>query len=194
MMKMDCLSTKTEWRDIPGYEGIYQASTTGFIRTVDGKITVQRDGTVLRWKSRILKGRGDCYKTGSRVNLWKDGNHQDFLVARLVALTFLGTPPDGYTVNHIDGNRLNNNVINLEWLSNGDNIRHGFKTGLYANLQNPVLLKNADSSHSFPSKAEASRFLGRKNGYVSNCLKLGRPARAVNGILYEIVECAGDCP
>jgi hypothetical protein len=126
------------------------------------------------------------------VNLWNDGIHKDFLVARLVAVTFLGVTPDGYTVNHIDGNRLNNAVSNLEWLSNGDNIRHVFQTGLYAKIQNPVILCNANGVHSFPSKAEASRFLGRTNGYVSNCVKKGRRIQGSNGEIFDIVESIGD--
>lgn len=158
------------WKDIPGYEGIYQASTLGNIRTVEGKTTCNKRYSKRVWKSRILKGRGNNPNTGKRVNLYKDGKAKEFLVARLVALTFFGNPPEGFTVNHKDGNRMNNNVENLEWLSLADNIRHGFSTGLY-HTQKPVTLKKGCQVLEFGSMAQCDSFLGRSAGYTSNTLK-----------------------
>jgi hypothetical protein len=157
------------WKDIPQYEGIYQASSHGNIRTCEGKITSNKRYGTRRWKSRILKGRGDNYTTGKRVSLWKDGQRKEWIVARLVAITFLGNPPEGFTVNHKDGNRLNNNIDNLEWLSRGDNIRHGFATGLY-HCQKAVLLVRDGQQFEFRSMAECDAFLGRHKGYTSNIL------------------------
>ena len=125
------------WKDIPNYEGIYQASTFGNIRTVDNKVTYSAKHGERHWKSRILKGRGNNVITGKRVNLWKDKKGKDWLVARLIAMTFLGEPKERMTVKHIDGNRMNNKIENLEWLSLADNIRHGFNTGLYK-TQKPI--------------------------------------------------------
>lgn len=157
------------WKDIPGYEGIYQASTLGNIRTVEGKTTSNKRCATRHWKSRILKGRGDHYSTGKRVSLWKDGEVKDALVARVVASTFLGVPPEGFTVNHIDGNRLNNHIDNLEWLSLADNIRHGFATGLYPTKK--VILQKEDNLLEFVSMSECDKFLRRSKGYTSNSLK-----------------------
>lgn len=159
------------WKDIPGYEGLYQASDQGNIRTAAGKTTSNKRYSVRRWKSRILKGRGDNHITGKRVSLWKDGNPKDWLVARLVAITFLGSPPDGFTVNHKDGNRMNNTIDNLEWLSLADNIRHGFATGLYP-TKAVVLSRNGETLE-FTSMAKCDRFLRRYNGYTSDNLKRG---------------------
>lgn len=175
------------WKDIPGYEGIYQASNYGQIRSTPGKITSNKRHGVRRWKSRTLKGRGDFAVTGRRVSLWKDGKAKDWLVARLVATAFLGEPQDGYTVNHKDGNRLNNNIDNLEWLSVGDNIRHGFDTGLYHN-QNQVILTDGETTYQFRSMAEASRFLGRAHGYISGCRKNNRMATSEDGKVFAFVE------
>lgn len=176
-----------EWRDIPEYEGLYQASNEGRIRTVEGKTTSNSRFKERRWKSRIMKGRGDNYLTGKRVSLWKDGKCKEFLVARLVALTFLGASPEGYTVNHKDGNRLNNAVNNLEWLSLADNIRHGFQTGLYAASQRKVVLTDACGiTFEFPSMREASSFLGRSHGYVSDCVSRRKCAVSVDGTPYNI--------
>lgn len=174
-----------EWKDIPGYEGLYQASTGGEIRTVEGKITSNRRYGVRRWKGRVMKGRGDRYATGRRVGLWKDGRKSDFLVARLVAMTFYGVPPEGYTVNHKDGNRMNNNVENLEWVTLGDNIRHAFAIGLHTCARGVELCGDAEV-HKFRSMGDADRFLGRCVGYVSGCVKKGRAATSAGGAKYAI--------
>lgn len=174
------------WKDIPGYEGLYQASNTGYIRSVEGKITSSKRFAVRHWKSRILKGRGDKPTTGKRVSLWKDGKPKDFLVARLVALTFLGEPQQGFTVNHKDGNRMNNAIENLEWLSIEDNVRHAFETGL-VNTQKSVVLENDKEKLRFRSYARAGVYIGRNVGYISNCIKHKRCAVANNGTVYKIV-------
>lgn len=157
------------WKDIPDYEGIYQASSQGRIRTVEGKTTYSVRHGERHWKSRILKGRGDNYQTGRRVNLWKNKKSKDFLVARLVALTFLGEPPIGYTVNHKDGNRFNNSIENLEWLSIGDNIRHGFENFLYP--QKSIRLVMDDKTIDFRSMTQCDKYLNRCSGYTSERMK-----------------------
>jgi hypothetical protein len=124
------------WKDIPNYNG-YQASNTGKIRT-HNKVTYTKRHGERHWKDRILKfkpsnpTRKSKQGVGYRVTLWKDGKPKDFLVARLIATTFLENLIETkMTVNHKDGNRLNNNVENLEWLSLGDNIRYGFQYNQY---------------------------------------------------------------
>ena len=128
-----------QWRDIPGYEGLYQASTDGRIRTAKGKTTASSRFPVRVWKQRIMKFKYQTRKSGgkkdARVCLWKEGKEKTFLVARLVALAWCDGYEDGLTVNHKDGDPLNNHPENLEWISLADNIRHGFKTGLYSKSQ-----------------------------------------------------------
>jgi hypothetical protein len=105
--------------------------------------------------------------------LWKDGKCKDWLVARLVAITFLGEPTEGFTVNHMDGNRLNNHIENLEWLSLADNIRHAFETGL-CHSQKQITVTDAEVTFSFRSYAQLDVFLGRSKGYTSNRIKKNR--------------------
>lgn len=176
------------WKDIPNYEGIYQASSYGQIRTVEGKTTFTVRHGERHWRSRILKGRGDNPITGKRVNLWKDGKPKEFLVARLVALTFLGEPPEGFTVNHKDGNRLNNSIDNLEWLSLGDNIRHGFENFLYP--QKSIRLVRGDQTIDFRSMSQCDKFLDRCNGYTSERMKKDNVLRDKHGNEYkaELIE------
>jgi hypothetical protein len=158
------------WKDIPGYEGLYQASDQGNIRTAEGKITSNKRYATRRWKSRVLKGRGNNPKTGKRVALWKDGTPKDWLVARLVAITFLGNPPNGFTVNHKDGNRMNNNIENLEWLSLADNIKHGFANGLYPTKAVKLVCLTNEGVFEFASMSSCDKFLKRRKGYTSESI------------------------
>lgn len=175
------------WKSIPGYEGIYEASSEGRIRSSDWKITGGGDIPHRHWRSRVLSGRGEGLATGYRVGLWKDGVCKDWLVARLIGITFLGDPPySNWTINHKDGNRHNNNVENLEWLSLSDNIKHGFETGLYSSIQKGIALINDDAAFVFRSMSEASRFLGRNEKYISLCVKRGYAARSLDGNRYDI--------
>lgn len=178
-----------EWRDIPGYEGIYEASNLGQIRSKVGKTTYSVRHGVRHWKQRILRPKLCRNKKGrldARIELYKDGTHKTFLVARLVAMTWV----DGYkpelTVNHRDGHTLNNKADNLEWLSRGDNIRQGFEDGLYSSCCQ-VRLKCGDTITHHDSMADASRYLDRCDGYISNCLKKGTPITDTRGIEYEVV-------
>lgn len=175
-----------EWRDIPGYEGIYQASSYGRIRTKPGKVTYTATHRVRHWKTRVLKHKGDA-KAGFRVSLYLNRKPKDWLVHRLVAMAFHGVPDEYMTVNHINGDRNNNTPENLEWLSLADNIKHGFRTGLYSNNQLPVslILPNKTIKH-FDSLSEASRFLDRSHGYIHNCAKEGITPTDANGNEYKI--------
>ena len=98
-----------EYRDIKGYEGIYQVSNYGRVKSLSRKALNGR--TV---KERILKQNiGDVGYYN--VTLCKDGNHQTFRVHRLVAEAFLPNNNNHPYINHKDENKLNNNVDNLEW-------------------------------------------------------------------------------
>lgn len=177
-----------QWRDIANYPG-YQVSNLGSVRTKD-KITSSAKYSRRKWKDRTLKT-----KTGKdhsvRVELWNKDGHKTFLVHRLVASAFLGEYLDSkLTVNHKDGNRLNNRVDNLEWVSLADNIRHGFNTGLYTHQKECKLIIN-DAVYVFRSISEASRFIGRNSSYISNALKLGRKVITKSGKCAEIILTQG---
>jgi hypothetical protein len=97
------------WKDIPGYEGIYQVSSFGNVKSLNYNRTK---------KERLLKP-GISTNSYYNVNLYKNGKCRTFQVHQLVAICFLNHKPNGYTlvVNHIDNNQLNNYVYNLELVS-----------------------------------------------------------------------------
>lgn len=173
------------WKDIPDYEGIYEASNLGRIRTHKNKTTYTKRHGARHWTSKIMKGRGDNYTTGKRVGLWKDGKVKDWLVARLVAITFLGKPKGKVnTVNHINGDRLDNHIENLEWLTTGDNVRHAFDTGLMPYPK--VRLFNKDCDMTFRSMTLAAKHIGRNHGYISLCIKKKRKVLSKDGIEFNV--------
>ena len=123
-----------EWKEIPGYEGLYEASNMGEIRSCEGKTTSNARNVRRVWKQRIIKqklSKGSKGRSDFRVELWKDGKHSTLLVSRLIALAWCEGYQEGWTVNHKNGITTDNRADNLEWLSHGDNIRHGFANGFY---------------------------------------------------------------
>lgn len=162
---------KEIWLDIPNYKG-YQVSNLGRVRT-HNKISSNKLYSVRKWKDRILKFKGNNYQTGHRVDLWKDGKNKTFLVARLVAYTFYEKDINDHTttVNHIDGNRFNNNLENLEIISLADNIRHAFDTGLMPNKKVKVIRKSDNQEFIFRSMVKASEFINKYHSYISFKIK-----------------------
>jgi hypothetical protein len=108
------------WKDVLGFEGIYKVSNKARVMSL------------LKWRgsdSRILVQ--NISKTGYYVvTLFKPGFNRVYKVHRLIAEAFLPNPENKRTVNHIDGNKLNNTVGNLEWATDLENIRHAFENKL----------------------------------------------------------------
>lgn len=113
------------WKPIPGYEGYYEASDYGRVRSVERIVASScRNGGQRFRPAKVLrlKRRSNGYLS---VSLSRDGVIKDALVHRLVAETFLGKPTsDQKVVNHLNLNKTDNRVLNLEWCSQGDNNRH----------------------------------------------------------------------
>lgn len=114
------------WKDIPEYQGYYQVSNKGNVRSLDRRI-VRKDGVVqfLPGKIMIPYDNTDGYLT---VHLSQNGKNHRISVHRLVAEAFI-PHEKGQEVNHKDFDRHNNCVENLEWITHGDNVRYTIKAG-----------------------------------------------------------------
>lgn len=121
------------WKDILGYEGLYQVSDSGEVRSLDRFCT----GSRFRWlKGKTLKQTKTT--TGyNKVELCKDGKAVSKRVHRLVATAFIDNPDDLPCINHIDNNPSNNNVSNLEWCTQRENVIHAVCIGARGKTSHP---------------------------------------------------------
>lgn len=106
------------WKDIEGYEGRYQVSDTGLVRSL------------LHGEPRVLKNT-KTHQGYQRVGLaYGRSKQKKALVHRLVAKAFIPNRQTKPYVNHINGNKKNNQVSNLEWCTQSENVQHSYDTGL----------------------------------------------------------------
>ena len=114
------------WKDIKGYESLYQINNYG---CVVGKERMTTGNRKRKLKRKVLKQHENelGYKL---VDLCKDGKKKSFRVHRLLAEAFIENPYNKPCINHKDGNPKNNSLDNLEWCTQKENIQHAFKTGL----------------------------------------------------------------
>lgn len=182
-----------EWKDIPCYEGLYEASSEGDIRSKENKTTSSKRFAKRVWKQRIIKQKykKERNRLDAMVTLWKDGKPHTHLVSRLIASAFHeNLLYSKFTVNHIDGDPLNNRADNLEWLTLAENIRYGFKNGQYSSFMKSITaineLDDLDTKYA-RSYAEMDRLLGRYNGYTSRIVCAGRDVLYdKSGVAYRI--------
>lgn len=120
------------WKDIEGYEGLYQVSNLGRVRSLDRNVLITRlDGSKHNHEYKgVLKNQRVHRDKYLITSLCKNGTFKSCKVHRLVAQTFIPNPENKPQVNHIDGNKQNNCVDNLEWVNASENNNHAFKLGL----------------------------------------------------------------
>lgn len=126
---MMMMASKREiWKDIPGYEGFYQASNLGRIRR-NSKEIFRKNGYRIPPKIHIMK-RVNTAQGYASVILSMLGVRKQKMSHRLVLMAFSGRDMPGFECNHIDGNKQNNDIRNLEWVTRSENMKHAFRTGL----------------------------------------------------------------
>lgn len=162
------------WKDIPGHEGNYKISNLGRVKSCDRIIPHKLHGT---WhiKERLLKlnwnGPQNYQYLCVMLHVGK-GKMICRRVHRIVAECFIPNPNNLPQVNHIDGNKLNNTVTNLEWVTAKENTDHAWENGLCQNIvkakQRPVV--NVDTGERFNSIADAERSFGCSMGSISHAL------------------------
>ncbi|MDH0749524.1 NUMOD4 motif-containing HNH endonuclease [Pseudomonas sp. GD03842] len=115
------------WKDVVGFEGSYEVSSHGRVRSLD-RICIGPSGRTRSRKGALMTQTLD--KGYFLVSLFGPDAKVMRRVHRLVAEAFHGAPSDGAVVNHIDGNKVNNLYTNLEWTTVQGNTVHSYATGL----------------------------------------------------------------
>jgi hypothetical protein len=147
------------WKPIAGYEGLYEISNFGRVKSL-ARLTPNKHGKRLV-KERILKPLSyDGKKPYDCVFLHSGGGKQTiFNIHRLVAEYFIPNPDSKEQINHIDGDKHNNTVSNLEWTTPLENTHHAWENGLCAAIgkRNARPVTNIETGETFDSIAAAAR-------------------------------------
>ena len=120
--------TAEEWRAIPGWEGYYEASSAGRLRSLDRFVPV-KSSKPRRVRGRVLKPR--MHKGYLITNLVRDGRLRTRSVHQLVIAAFKGLPREGMVTRHLDGNALNNAIENLEYGTPSENVQDSIAHGTH---------------------------------------------------------------
>lgn len=163
-----------EWIDVFDYEGLYQISNLGRVKSLP-KLNGNRMG-----KELILKQKTDRYGYKT-VCLSKENKHKYPTVHRLVAIAFIKNPNGLPQVNHIDCDKENNNVENLEWVSIKENVQHAWDNGLNENKREKasechgfkckLIDVHSGNEITFNSHSKLSEFLGYNRHWLSQKIR-----------------------
>lgn len=167
------------WKDIKGYEGLYQISSYGKVKSLSRKLRYLQpnNGKELFRVSneKILKLKN--VKGYNAITLCKNGINKEFRICRLVALNFIPNTENKLQVNHIDCNKKNDNIKNLEWVTSSENMKHAYNNNLTKKCYNKNDLrlvkkvKCTKTNKIFNSILEASIFLGIDSSTLSRKLR-----------------------
>lgn len=167
---------KEAWKPVVGYETRYHVSNLGRVKSLGGVKRVCGNG-VQAFSPRILKqSNAQGYKY---VNLC-NGSCKPKKIHRLVADAFIPNPLNKKCINHIDGNKSNNTVSNLEWCNHSENLNHAYKTGLRKPVKQKIEasparkeIMDVETNRIYPSVNELVRLLGMPRTTFNRKLKKG---------------------
>ena len=180
------------WKDVVGYEGLYQVSNLGHIKSI-GRKSNHKNTIIMK-----------PFISGNRyfsVYLHKNNNSKRTFVHRIVALAFIPNPENKPYVNHINGNRFDNCVSNLEWCTSQENNSHAVRTGLNKGYSHWNGITGENNPHSIPvfqidknnnivntfcSAREASNITGISRRMISNCCNGTK--KSAGGYFWKFVD------
>lgn len=193
------------WKDIKGYENWYQISSFGRVRSLDRTVYFKNGKSKRDYIGKILKQK---YHNGyAMVNLNMNKDLKVLYVHRLVAEHFLENPNNLPVVNHIDGIKSNNNVLNLEWCTYSENNIHAVNTGLrHDNIDGLIKYTNslkkkiiAIKDNKFITCQNCSKDMAKfllLHGYINNssietiaraCRKCANSGNTYHGINFQFI-------
>lgn len=168
---------KEIWVDVEGFEDYYQVSSLRKFKSLERYVDHKKYGK-MKVNERIMKTwiNNRNYHMISLQD--KNGERKHFLVHRLFAIAFIPNPHNLPCINHIDGNKQNNDITNLEWVTYADNNTHAYKTGLREHAMKGkfgkdhhcskfvLQFKDGEFIKEFPGMSEAAR----ETGILISCI------------------------
>ena len=158
-----------EWRSVVGFEGLYEVSSTGLVRSID---RVVKNGY-----STTRVAKGVILKAGKKSNGYLQvclGRTKNRYVHRLVAEAFVQNPLNRNEIDHIDGDRANNNSNNLRWVTRSENNLNP----IWRNKRQIPILQIEPNTNKIVAEhksiSDASMAIGCHEGYLSRVISLGR--------------------
>jgi hypothetical protein len=160
------------WKNIKGYEGLYQVSSLSRVRNKDRKV-LSSSGVLRFYKSRIIKVYTHKNKSVI-VTLIKDSKCKRHYLHRVIATAFLPNSHNKPCINHIDGDRSNNELDNIEWCTYKENSEHSYNNNLSSRNDN-IILTNISNGEikTFRSQRKVCEFLGESCNYINRKLQKG---------------------
>lgn len=178
---------KEQWKDISWYEWLYQVSNLWEVKSIDRKIYNKHNKSFTLYKGKIIKSWDSRWYR--QIKLCRDWKTKHFSIHRLIGTYFIENPENKPHINHIDWNRSNNDIQNLEWCTHSENMAHSIhilwnKTWLErtnygkgkiwkdSTAWKPILQYNKDWTFikKWDTLIEASKTLGINRCWISNCL------------------------
>lgn len=166
------------WKDIPGFEGYYQASTFGRIRSVDRYVNYKNSGTALR-KDKILSPK-TSNKGYLETTLMKEGRYYYKRIHQLIALTFLSNPCSYKSINHINEIKTDNRVSNLEWCTEKYN-KEAYTKSRISVYQYSMSGKLIKIWHSI---TQAAKSIGKDKTGIQHCC-VGEKLKTLGGYIWS---------
>lgn len=174
---------KEIWKDIEGYEDLYQINNFGNVKRLK-RLQMQKGRKLIEIQTNnILKP--NISKGGySRVWLFKNNIRKEFKLHRLIASHFIPNPENKTQINHKDGNKKNNDIPNLEWCTPSDNVKHSYKLGLASNrgIRNPSSMLTEDQVYRIKW---IKKYINPKKGYWN---KITRALGTSSSTIYKITN------
>lgn len=166
-----------EWRDIAGYEGTYQVSNLGSLRrlhkTTEPKLLKQH-----MWRGyKVAHLSKRCVQTAERVH-------------RIVARAFIPNPENKEQVNHINGDKMDNRVSNLEWVDRSENMLHRYRK-LKTNCSNGSpsrRIRCVETGRTFSNSSEASEIMGGDPCTIRRCANGEKYSKTSGGYHWEYIK------
>lgn len=170
------------WKDVKCYEGYYQVSNLGRIRSLNRKVFKSKHQIELKGKILNLTQNNSGY---FGVNLCVNNKRKKFLIHRLVAISFIPNPNNFDCINHKDEDKSNNCIDNLEWCNHKYNNNYGsFKSRISQKNSKPVICLELDKK--FKNQTEAANYFNLKQAAISFCCY--NPNRTSGGYHWKFAE------